>query len=289
MIRRCEHLRSLVPHSAPPISSIRDKLGYCQFLKQHQARKYQLKMSNTQFPLFTKTFHHTSYDAISPHSPSLSAAGKVVFITGGGRGIGKGIAAAFVEAGAKAIVIIGRTEASLNETKAELSRSGKSAIDCFVADVTDVSAVEEAFSATARIYGKVDILINNAAYLDSLASIVNSSLDDYWRCFEINAKGPIVTTQAFLKVATPNATVINIISAAAHVSYVPGFSGYGAAKVASTRIMEYLQHEEHGLRVFNLHPGTIPTDMAKKVAVVQMEDQIGKQSIRNFRYKSKLC
>ena len=234
-------------------------------------------MSNTQFPLFTKTFHHSSYDAISPNNPSLSAAGKVVFITGGGRGIGKEIAAAFVEAGAKAIVIIGRTEAALKETKAELSRTGKSAIDCFVVDVTDVSAVEEAFSATARMYGKVDVLINNAAYLDSLVSIAECSLDDYWRCFEINVKGPIVTTQAFLKVAVPNATVINIISAAAHVPYVPGFSGYGAAKVASTRIMEFLQHEEPGLRVFNLHPGTIPTDMAKKVAVVQMEDQIGKQ------------
>lgn len=44
-----------------------------------------------------------------------------MFITGGGRGIGEGIAAAFVEAGAKAIVIIGRTEAALNETKVELN------------------------------------------------------------------------------------------------------------------------------------------------------------------------
>lgn len=244
---------------------------------KRQAREYKLKMSNTQFPLFTKTFHHTSYNAISPYNPCLSAAGKVVFITGGGRGIGKAIAAAFVEASAKAIVIIGRTEAALKQTKAELSRTGKSAIDYFVVDVIDVSAVEEAFSATANMYGKVDVLINNAAYLDSLGSIAECSLDDYWRCFEINVKGPIVTTQAFLKVGTPNATVINIISAAAHVPYVSGFSGYGAAKVASTRIMEFLQHEEPGLRVFNLHPGTIPTDMAKKVAVVQMEDQIGKQ------------
>lgn len=263
-----------------PTASLPDK---------HQAQEFQPKMSNTQFPLFTKTFHHTSYNAISPHNPCLSAAGKVVFITGGGRGIGKGIAAAFVEAGAKAVVIIGRTEAPLKETKAELSRTGKSAIDYFVADVTDVSAVEEAFSATARMYGKVDVLVNNAAYLDALVSIAECSLDDYWRCFEINVKGPIVTTHAFLKVAPPNATVINMISAAAHVPYVPGFSGYAAAKAASSRVMEFLQYEEPGLRVFNLHPGTIQTDMAEKVAVVQMEDQIGKQCIRKSRYNRKLC
>ena len=246
-------------------------------------------MSNTQFPLFTKTFHHSSYDAISPNNPLLSAAGKVVFITGGGRGIGKGIATAFVEAGAQAIVITGRTEVSLNETKAQLSSTGKSAIEYFIADITDVSAVEAAFSATARIYGKVDILINNAGYLDAHVSIAESSLDDYWYCFEVNVKGPIVTTQAFLKVAAPNATVINIVSGAAHVPYVPGYSGYGTAKMASARLMEYLQHEEPDLRVFNMQPGTIPTDMARKVGnFIQMEDQIGKQCIRNVRYTRKV-
>ena len=249
-----------------------------------------MKMSNTIFPLFTKTFHHTSYDAIAPNNPSLSAAGKVVFITGGGRGIGKGIATAFVEAGAKAIVIIGRSEASLKETKAELSRTGKSAIEYFIADITDVSAVEAAFSAMARTYGKVDILINNAGYLDAHVSIAESSLDDYWYCFEVNVKGPIIATQAFLKVAAHNATVINLVSGAAHVPYAPGYSGYGTAKMASAKLMEYLQHEEPGLRVFNMQPGTIPTDMAKKVGGhYQMEDQIGKQCRRDSSYSGKEC
>ena len=233
-------------------------------------------MSNTQFPPFTKTFHHSSYPAIAPSNPSLSAAGKVVFITGGGKGIGKEIATAFVEAGAKAVVITGRTEVSLKETKTELSRTGKGAVDYFTADTTDVSAVEAAFSATARIHGKVDILINNAGYLDAHVSIAESSMEDYWHGFEVNVKGPIVTTQAFLKVAVPNATVINVISGAAHVPYIPGYSGYSTAKMASARFMEYLQHEESGLRVFNLQPGTIQTDMSRKAGNVQTEDKIGK-------------
>ena len=202
-----------------------------------------------------------------------------MFITGGGKGIGKGIATAFVEAGAKAIVITGRTEVALKETKSELSRTGKSAIDYFIADITDVSAVDAAFSATARIYGKVDILINNAGYLDAHVSIAESSLDDYWHCFEVNVKGPIVTTQAFLKVAAPNATVINVTSGTAHIPYIPGSSGYSTAKMASARFMEFLQHEEPGLRVFNLHPGSILTDMARKAGFIQTEDDIGKQRI----------
>ncbi len=241
-------------------------------------------MSNTQFPSFTKTFHHSSYHDISPNNPSLSVAGKVVFITGGGKGIGKGIATAFVEAGAKATVITGRIEVALSETKAELSRTGKGAIDYFTADIADVSAVEAAFSATARIYGKVDILINNAGYLDAHASFAESCLEDYWRGFEVNVKGPLVTTQAFLKVAAPNATVINVNSAAAHVPYVSGFSAYSTAKIASARFMEYLQHEEPDLRVFNLHPGTILTDMARKAGKVETEDDIGKQCIGHYCY-----
>ena len=241
-------------------------------------------MSNTQFPTFTKTFHHSSYPAIAPNNPSLSAAGKVVFITSGGKGIGKEIATAFVEAGAKAVVITGRTEASLKETKTELSRTGKCAIDYFTADTTDLSAMEAAFSDTARIYGKVDILINNAGYLEANVSIAKSSLEDYWHGFEVNVKGPIVTTRAFLKVAAPNATIVNVVSGAAHAPHIPGYSGYSTAKMASARFMEYLQHEEAGLRVFNLHPGTIPTDMAKKSENLMTEDTIGKQCIRPFCY-----
>jgi shikimate 5-dehydrogenase len=72
------------------------------------------------FPQYTKIFHNFSYPAIEPSRPELSTAGKVVFITGGGSGIGPRIAHAFAKSGAAKIIIMGRTESSLLSTKNEV-------------------------------------------------------------------------------------------------------------------------------------------------------------------------
>ncbi|KAE8454263.1 hypothetical protein EG329_005188 [Mollisiaceae sp. DMI_Dod_QoI] len=221
-------------------------------------------MAGTRYPSFTQAFHHSPYPEISPSRPTLSAKGKVIFITGGGTGIGKAIAAAFIEAGATAIVLIGRTETTLKSAQAELSVTDTTVVRYHLADITDPAAVEDAFSTTVQRYGKVDVLINNAAYLAVHKPLIVSPLDDYWRGFEINVKGPIVTTQAFLKIARPGATLINVSSGAAHIPYIPDYSGYSAAKLASSKIMEYVQRENPELRVFNLQPGTVETSMAKK-------------------------
>ena len=142
---------------------------------------------------FTKTYHRSPYPDIAPTNPALSAAGKVVVITGGGRGIGAAIAAAFVKAAATAIILVGRTEATLKETKAKLSANTKCSISYCLADTTDPVAIEKAFSTAVKLYGKIDLLVNNAGYLDQHKPFAESALDDYWRCFEVNVKGPIVT------------------------------------------------------------------------------------------------
>jgi NAD(P)-dependent dehydrogenase (short-subunit alcohol dehydrogenase family) len=175
-------------------------------------------MANSKYPSFTKITHRSSYPDISPSNPILSATGKVILITGGGTGIGKAIAIAFSEAQAAVVILIGRTEAHLKATQAELSLVTTTKVDYFVADITDKVTVETAFSTTFHRYGKVDVLVNNAGYLSVHRSLAESSLEDYWRGFEINIKGPIITTQAFMKIAQTGATIINVSSASAHIS-----------------------------------------------------------------------
>ena len=216
------------------------------------------------WPSFTKTFHHSSHADIAPTNPSLSAAGKVIFVTGGAGGIGKAIAEAFAQAGASAIMLVGRTEATLRQTKDELSSATKSSIAYALADTTDPVTVEQALSTAIKLYGKIDVLVNNAGYLDAHKPLAESELEDYWKCFEINIKGPIVTTQAFLKVAQPDATLINVTSGAAIIPYIPEYSGYSSSKLGAAKVMEYVHYENPHLRVFNLQPGTIITNMAKK-------------------------
>ncbi len=221
-----------------------------------------------KYPSFTKAYHRAPYDAISPKSPALSMAGKVIVITGGGGGIGRAISAAFVEAGAAAIMLVGRNESSLKEAQAAISGKSPTSISYSPADTADPMAIEQVFSTSIKLYGKIDVLVNNAGYMDKHKSLAESDLTDYWNCFEVNVKGPIVTTQAFLKVAQPGATIINISSSAAVIPFVPTISAYSGSKIAVSKIMECVHHENPDLRVFNVQPGLINTAMAKKSGLI---------------------
>lgn len=238
---------------------------------------------------FTKTCHHTSYPAISPTNPALSAAGKTIVITGGGSGIGLAIATAFVSAGAASIVLIGRTEEKLKSARATLlslststskkpnstSRPSATDIGYFLSDTTDVEATQKTFSSIMERYGRVDVLVNNAGYVDTHEPVSTSDLDDYWRCFEVNVKGPIIVTRAFMAIADPGATVINVSSSAALIPIIPSVSAYAASKIASAKVMECVHYENPAIRVFNLQPGTVETDMAKKAGITDGPDAGG--------------
>ena len=220
----------------------------------------------SSFPQVTQTFHHDVYPAISPSNPALCASGKVILVSGGGKGIGRAIATSFASAGAKAIVVTGRDESSLAQTAEEIRKTAGGA-DCevqfFVADVTDEKAIADAFSQATNRHGTIDVVVQNAGYLHTPTPLATSPLADWWRGFETNVRGAVIVTRAFLDVAKPGATLINIASAASFLN-VPGFTGYAASKLAMARVAELVQLEQPGLRVFNVQPGLVESDMSKK-------------------------
>lgn len=134
-----------------------------------------------EFDPYTKTIHRSRYPAISPLNPANSAAGKVVLVTGGGSGIGLGIAKAFVEAGAKSVTILGRRENVLEQGKAELEKAGLSKILTFKADVTDAASLKAAFEATERASGKVDVVVGNAGYMSASEPAATAEVGEWWR------------------------------------------------------------------------------------------------------------
>lgn len=235
---------------------------------------------------FVPTYHHGTYDAISETDPELSCEGKVVFVTGGGRGIGREIAKSFAVAGAKGIFIIGRTGTELLSAVEEIksvSTGTPVPVHHAEADVTDKAAVASAFKQAIAAFGHINVLIQNAGYLDAHRSLLDSDLDDYWKTFEINVKGGLLVTQQFLKQSKPGDTIINIGSGAGHLPPIPGYSAYSSSKLAFAKVIESVQLENPHLRVFSINPGAIATEMQKKSGDIATVDSIRKLIISEFR------
>jgi NAD(P)-dependent dehydrogenase (short-subunit alcohol dehydrogenase family) len=210
-----------------------------------------------------KTFHHDVYPAIDPTKEELSARGKLIVITGGGSGIGPSIAEAFAKAKADKIALLGRTERTLLSTKQSLEAQYSTQITTHVVDVSQEAAVKKAFEEIAKL-GPIDVLVSNAGYLPDKHSIVDSDLKDWWTGYEVNVKAALLLTRALVKNAAKDAVLINISAGLAHYPPARGLSGYASSKLASAKLYEYVQFEHPELRVVNIHPGIIPTEMAKK-------------------------
>jgi len=215
----------------------------------------------------TRTYRTSAYPAINPSLPALSTAGKNVIITGGGSGIGSEIAKAFAQSGASSIALLGRTEESLLQTKREIETSynNTTRVSTYVADTTDFPALEHALESHSQSHGgSLHVLVANAAFLPTNASLLDSSPEDWYNGFDVNVKGTFNLLRAFLPLATEDAVVLNTTSAVIQLPWVPGLSGYSASKLAAAKVYEYLHHEHPGLFVLSVHPGMIRTAMSFK-------------------------
>lgn len=227
-----------------------------------------------EFEPFTKTIHRSSYPSISPTNPANSAAGKVVLVTGGGNGIGLGIAEAFVTAGAKTVAIIGRRGNVLAEGKTKLEKTGPSQILTFQADVTDAAALKAAFEGTEKAAGKIDVVVGNAGYMSAPEPAATAAVDDWWRAFEVNIKGTLLTFQAWQgHVGTSDPTFISLNTVAAHGAF-PGVSSYNASKAGQAQLVTTMANENPDIKIVTMHPGAIESEMNTKSGMPLSKEDI---------------
>jgi NAD(P)-dependent dehydrogenase (short-subunit alcohol dehydrogenase family) len=216
------------------------------------------------FPAWTPATRHDTYPAISPTNPALSSKGKTLIITGGGSGIGAATALSFAKSGARAIIITGRTEKSLAASVAAIKALGLSCeARYFVADAVDAPRVEAIFSAVSAEFGQIDVVVSNAGYLPDHGLLKHARREDWWRAFQVNALGAFTVLQAFLRHTTRDVISISIASALAHL-YFPGFSSYGASKLAAVNLLQDAQGEWPERRFFSVQPGLIDTETSSK-------------------------
>ena len=192
----------------------------------------------------------------------MRLSGKVAIITGGGSGIGKAIAQAFVREGAK-VVIAGRDSKRLDRAATEIGA------DCLAvsADVSNVANVENLVSATINRFKKINILVNNAAVLlpGTAESISEESFD---QTFAINVKGLWLLSRAvlpYMRAAGGGGSIVNIASVLSMVGARNrvAYSASKGAVMAMTKAMA-LDHAAENIRVNCIAPGIVETEMVAR-------------------------
>ena len=195
---------------------------------------------------------------------------KTAIITGGGTGIGRGVATALAQNGAR-VVVCGRRQSLLDETVNVIveaigaDASANNAALAVQADVSDEAQVERLVQTTLETFGGVDILVNNAG-IGGGGQIHAHDVSTWDRIMAVNLRGPFLMTRAVLPImrAKRSGHIINISSESALEHYV-GDGAYGVSKHALNALGEYIQREnqELSIRVDTVCPGMVVTEMTK--------------------------
>ena len=185
--------------------------------------------------------------------------GRRAVVTGGGKGIGRGIAVCLAEAGAE-VVVSARTQADLDEVVAEIQEAGGRAI-AHVADVTEPGAQASLATAAVKQLGGLDLWVNNAGGLpDATARYLSRTDRSQWQAqLDLNLTAVWDGSVAAAEQMSDGGSIINISSGAASGPQLKN-GPYGAAKAAVNSLTQTLSVElAPKIRVNAVSPGPVPT------------------------------
>jgi NAD(P)-dependent dehydrogenase (short-subunit alcohol dehydrogenase family) len=187
--------------------------------------------------------------------------GRIALITGASRGLGRAIALALGDAGAK-LALVGRDKDKLNETAQQAAQSGAEAA-VFVADITEEAQVLGLEQDVIARFGRVDILVNNAGVVGR-KPLVESTLEEWRNVLDTNLTSAFLMCRAFIPHMRGQGygRIINIASIASHVS-LPGRSAYSASKAGLLGMTRALAQElaTDSITVVGISPGPFVTDL----------------------------
>jgi len=201
------------------------------------------------------------------YARSFSLAGKVAIVTGGKRGLGKAIALAFAEAGADvAICDLVVEDGELEVVAKEIQRLGRRSLAVQV-DVTRKADVDNMVQRVVDEFGRIDILVNNAAILGNKCPLLEFSENDYDKIVDTDLKGYFLCSQAVGRrmAEQKGGNIINIASVDAMRPSLKS-SPYSAAKAGVVMLTKSLAAElgSNNIRANAIAPGWIQTEMTKR-------------------------
>ena len=186
--------------------------------------------------------------------------GKVALVTGASKGIGKAIAAEFAASGAS-VMLSSRKPDALESAAAEM----KGEVAWHAANAGRPDEAEAAVEATIERFGRVDVLVNNAATNPYMGPAIDIDLPRYDKTIEVNLRGPLVWTQLAWNrwMKEHGGTVLNIASIGG-LTFGGGIGIYDNTKAALIHLTGHLAAElSPGVRVNAIAPGLVKTDFAR--------------------------
>jgi 3-oxoacyl-[acyl-carrier protein] reductase len=198
----------------------------------------------------------------------------VALVTGGSRGIGRGICVELAKAGYAILVNYNTNLDAAEATRAEIENAGGTAEIC-PADIAHAAHRDSLLDFTLETFGRIDLMVNNAGIAPpKRLDLLETTEENFDRVLDTNLKGPFFLTQQVAQIMInqlaeekiPQATIINISSVSA---YAPSTNRaeYCISKAGLSMMTALFAARlaEHNIRVYEIRPGIIDTDMVKPV------------------------
>jgi short-subunit dehydrogenase len=197
--------------------------------------------------------------------------GRIGVVTGAGRGIGRAIAGSLAADG-MSLLLLARTGAQVRELAEELSSAYGGKMLPAAVDVADPAAVDRVVQHAEQHLGTVDLLVNNAATIESReVPFWEGDVDEMWRVIETNLRGPLLLTHALLPpmVQRGHGHVVNVTSRARAATASGTYTGYAVSKRALSLLTQSLVGplEGTGVVVLDVLPGLVRTQLTESMPV----------------------
>jgi NAD(P)-dependent dehydrogenase (short-subunit alcohol dehydrogenase family) len=191
---------------------------------------------------------------------------KVCIVTGGNRGVGKATAKIFSERGART-VIVARNETALQETADEIKKAG-GRCDYYCADLSNGDQVKQLFEHILKMYGRLDVLVNNAAIASYTSSIAGTTLEEWNSVIATDLTAVFLCCKEAFEIMKrqDEGKIINISSTSGSIASSPGEVSYRAAKHGLMGLTKVLLKESQNtaISVTAIVPSHIKTEQYRK-------------------------
>ena len=186
---------------------------------------------------------------------------KVILITGAGTGLGKALALAASQAGAK-VICAGRRKDKIQQTADEVNKAGGTGTAVEM-DVTDLKSVEKGLKIAEKV-GPIDVLINNAGIITGMKAVQDLPVEEWDKIMATNVRGPYLLMRAILPgmIQRGFGRILNI---SAPIKHLPKASAYCASKCALDSLTKAVGYELKGVDVIinAVEPPFLDTEMHK--------------------------